>query len=169
MNIDVEIPTLGESITEGVIVRWIKSDGEVVATDEPLFELEKDKASVEIPAPGAGVVHILKHEGTTVQVGEVVARIDADGAIRSKDGGKKAAGRQPAAKPEERAPSDAPPQKQATEPAPEAHLGLAAGRTARACSPLRIPPPAARLSTAPPVGAVATAGRRRGAPRRGSP
>ena len=60
MSIEVQIPTLGESVTEGVIVRWIKREGDTVAADEPLFELET----------------VLKPEGTTVQVGEVVARIE---------------------------------------------------------------------------------------------
>jgi 2-oxoglutarate dehydrogenase E2 component (dihydrolipoamide succinyltransferase) len=119
MSIEVEIPTLGESITEGVIVRWIKAEGDAVATDEPLFELETDKASVEIPAPGAGVVHILKQEGATVQVGEVVARIDADGAGAARGDGKRpAAGRQPAAKTEGRAAG--------AEPAPTRAKGTAA-------------------------------------------
>jgi 2-oxoglutarate dehydrogenase E2 component (dihydrolipoamide succinyltransferase) len=76
MPVDVRIPTLGESVTEGVIVRWIKSDGATVQVDEPLLELETDKASVEIPAVGAGVLKILKPEGATVQVGDVVARIE---------------------------------------------------------------------------------------------
>jgi 2-oxoglutarate dehydrogenase E2 component (dihydrolipoamide succinyltransferase) len=80
MAIDVQIPPLGESVSEGVIVRWIKTEGETVDTDEPLFELETDKASIEIPAPGSGVVHVLQREGSTVQVGDVVARIDPDGA-----------------------------------------------------------------------------------------
>ena len=76
MPVDVRIPTLGESVTEGVIVRWIKADGAMVQVDEPLLELETDKASVEIPAAGAGVLKILKAEGETVQVGDVVARIE---------------------------------------------------------------------------------------------
>jgi 2-oxoglutarate dehydrogenase E2 component (dihydrolipoamide succinyltransferase) len=76
MPVDVRIPTLGESITEGVIVRWIKSDGDAVQVDEPLLELETDKASVEIPAETAGVLKILKAAGETVQVGDVVARIE---------------------------------------------------------------------------------------------
>jgi len=80
MAVDVQIPTLGESISEGVIVRWIKHNGDVVAADEPLFELETDKASVEIPAPSAGVITVLAQEGTTVHVGDVVARIDGSGA-----------------------------------------------------------------------------------------
>ena len=82
MAADVRIPTLGESITEGVIARWIKADGETVAADEALLELETDKASVEIPAERAGVLKILKREGEKVQVGEVVARIEEDGAAR---------------------------------------------------------------------------------------
>src|SRR5512145_2337293 len=80
MAVDVQIPTLGESVSEGVIVRWLKQSGERVAADEPLFELETDKASVEIPAPGPGVITILAQEGATVHVGDVVARIDGDGA-----------------------------------------------------------------------------------------
>jgi len=79
MATDVHIPTLGESVTEGVIVRWIKGDGETVAVDDPLLELETDKASVEIPAEVAGVLSILKQEGETVAVGDVVARIEIDG------------------------------------------------------------------------------------------
>ena len=76
MPVDVRIPTLGESVSEGVIVRWIKADGATVQVDEPLLELETDKASVEIPAVGAGVLTIIKAEGETVQVGDVVARIE---------------------------------------------------------------------------------------------
>lgn len=83
MAVDVQIPTLGESISDGVIVRWMKRDGEAVAADEPLLELETDKASVEIPAPAAGVVAVLAKEGQTVRVGEVVARIDPNGAQRA--------------------------------------------------------------------------------------
>jgi 2-oxoglutarate dehydrogenase E2 component (dihydrolipoamide succinyltransferase) len=77
MSIDVRIPTLGESVTEGIIVRWIKADGDTVDADEPLLELETDKASVEIPAERAGVLRILKAQGETVQVGDVVARIES--------------------------------------------------------------------------------------------
>ena len=80
MAVDVQIPTLGESISDGVIVRWMKRDGETVAADEPLLELETDKASVEIPAPTAGVIAVLAKAGQTVRVGEVVARIDPSGA-----------------------------------------------------------------------------------------
>src|SRR5258705_5273604 len=80
MAFEVRIPPLGESVTEGVIARWAKRDGEPVAKDEILLELETDKASLEIPAEEGGVLHIVKQEGETVQVGDVVARIEPDGA-----------------------------------------------------------------------------------------
>src|SRR5437762_729727 len=76
MTFEVRIPSLGESVTEGVITKWRKGDGERVAVDEILLELETDKASMEIPAERAGVVHPLRQEGETVAVGDLVARID---------------------------------------------------------------------------------------------
>jgi 2-oxoglutarate dehydrogenase E2 component (dihydrolipoamide succinyltransferase) len=82
MPVEVRIPTLGESVSEGVIVRWMKADGDSVQADEPLLELETDKANAEIPAERAGVLRILKQEGETVQVGDVVARIEEGGATR---------------------------------------------------------------------------------------
>ena len=82
MAVEVRIPTLGESISEGVIVRWLKADGDTVRVDEPLLELETDKAIVEIPAERAGVLKILKAEGEKVQVSDVVARIEDGEAVR---------------------------------------------------------------------------------------
>jgi len=76
MPFEVRIPSLGESVTEGVIVRWAKQEGEVVGPDDVLLELETDKASTELPAGAAGVLHILKQQGETVAVGDVVARLD---------------------------------------------------------------------------------------------
>src|SRR5262245_15175793 len=117
MAVDVQIPALGESVTEGVIVRWMKQNGERVNADEPLFELETDKASVEIPAPSAGVITIIPAEGATVHVGDVVARIDgADGAAKASPPPQPAADR--AAK--TAAPSQPPPAKPAIPAAPAA-------------------------------------------------
>jgi len=82
MSVDVRIPTLGESVNEGVIARWMKADGAAVKVDEPLLELETDKASVEIPAERQGVLKILKPEGAKVRVGEVVARIEEGATAR---------------------------------------------------------------------------------------
>jgi 2-oxoglutarate dehydrogenase E2 component (dihydrolipoamide succinyltransferase) len=83
MAVEVRIPTLGESVTQGVIARWLKEDGEAVAADDILLELETDKATMEIPAEAAGRLEILKQAGETVEVGAVVARI-ADGAGTAK-------------------------------------------------------------------------------------
>ena len=76
MSSNVEVPALGESITEAVLVRWHKKEGDRVAVDEPLCELESDKATVDLPAPVGGVLHPLKKAGETVQVGEAIAQID---------------------------------------------------------------------------------------------
>jgi 2-oxoglutarate dehydrogenase E2 component (dihydrolipoamide succinyltransferase) len=79
MAVEVRIPSLGESVSQGVISRWLKENGEAVAVDDALFELETDKATMEIPAEAAGRLEILKAAGETVEVGTIVARI-ADGA-----------------------------------------------------------------------------------------
>jgi 2-oxoglutarate dehydrogenase E2 component (dihydrolipoamide succinyltransferase) len=76
MAFEVKIPTLGESVTEGVIVRWAKQDGERVERDEILLELETDKASMEIASERAGCSASSKDAGATVTVGEVVARVE---------------------------------------------------------------------------------------------
>src|ERR1041384_1190896 len=77
MATDVQVPALGESITEGTLAQWLKSPGEAVAADEPIAELETDKVSVEVPSPIAGVLtEQLVQAGDTVAVGAVIARID---------------------------------------------------------------------------------------------
>jgi 2-oxoglutarate dehydrogenase E2 component (dihydrolipoamide succinyltransferase) len=76
MPTNVEIPSLGESITEAVLIRWIIADGQRVGANEPVCELETDKANVDLPSPAAGVVHHIAEEGHTVQVGQTIARID---------------------------------------------------------------------------------------------
>jgi len=95
---EVKVPALGESITEAVIVRWAKGEGEAIQRDEILLEVETDKATTELPAERAGVVHIVKQEGETVQVGDVIARIDEAGAPTADAGnGAKVAASAPAA------------------------------------------------------------------------
>jgi 2-oxoglutarate dehydrogenase E2 component (dihydrolipoamide succinyltransferase) len=79
MPTNVEIPALGESVREAVLVKWHKKDGDTVTAMEPLCELETDKANVDVPAPISGVLRRTKEEGDTVQVGETVARIDESG------------------------------------------------------------------------------------------
>src|SRR5689334_24673309 len=77
MATDVQVPALGESITEGTLAQWLKKPGEAVAADEPIASLETDKVSVEVPSPVAGVMtEQLAAEGDNVAVGAVIARID---------------------------------------------------------------------------------------------
>ncbi|MBW8038545.1 MAG: dihydrolipoyllysine-residue succinyltransferase [Planctomycetes bacterium] len=73
MKKEVKIPPIGESITSGVIVSWLKHNGDQVKEDETLFELETDKAVLEIPSPGAGTLEILVEEGAEVSIGQTVA------------------------------------------------------------------------------------------------
>src|SRR6476660_1927610 len=94
MATDVQVPALGESITEGTLAQWLKKPGEAVAADEPIASLETDKVSVDVPSPVAGVfAEAVVNEGDTVAVGAVIARIDEGGTAA-------AAAPAPAAQPE---------------------------------------------------------------------
>jgi 2-oxoglutarate dehydrogenase E2 component (dihydrolipoamide succinyltransferase) len=74
--VPVTVPSVGESISEGILSRWHKADGAMVRSGEPLFELETDKATSDVPAAGSGVLRIAVKEGQTVAVGSTVATID---------------------------------------------------------------------------------------------
>lgn len=82
MTVEVRIPQLGESVTEGTIARWLKQNGDVVEAEEPVLELETDKATMEIPAGASGQLSIVEPQGAVVHVGTVVARI-TEGAARA--------------------------------------------------------------------------------------
>ncbi len=84
MPVEVTVPELGESITEGTIVAWLVEVGEAVEEDQPLLELETDKVTAELPAPIAGVItEQLFEAGADVNVGAVVARIDGSAAPKA--------------------------------------------------------------------------------------
>ena len=85
MSEKVKVPTVGESITEVTIATWLKKDGDQVAMDEVIAELESDKATFELPSPKAGVLKIVKQEGDTVPIGEVICEIDTAGAGAAKE------------------------------------------------------------------------------------
>jgi 2-oxoglutarate dehydrogenase E2 component (dihydrolipoamide succinyltransferase) len=124
MAIEIKVPAVGESVTEGTLARWLKPDGAQVAADEPLLELETDKATQELAAPAAGVLRIAVKEGERVAVGTVVGRIEESAAAP-----KPAA--QPAASPN--GPRTAPqpqPQAQPASAAESAPLSPAARRLA---------------------------------------
>lgn len=72
---DIKVPQLAESVTEGDIGTWLKKEGERVEKDEMIVELETDKATVEIAAEASGTLEILVEEGRTVSVGDVIGRI----------------------------------------------------------------------------------------------
>jgi pyruvate dehydrogenase E2 component (dihydrolipoamide acetyltransferase) len=79
-SVEVRMPQMGETVTEGTITAWLKSSGDTVAVDEPLLEISTDKVDSEIPSPVAGVVaEVLVAEGETVPIGELIARITIDG------------------------------------------------------------------------------------------
>lgn len=84
--IEVKVPELAESITEGTVANWLKKVGDVVREGEAVAELETDKVNIEVNAEGEGVLHeILKQVGDTVQVGEVIALLNeeaAEGGVR---------------------------------------------------------------------------------------
>ena len=76
MSVQVEIPSMGESVSEVILLEWLKGDGERVEQDEPLCVLETDKANVELPSPASGALKHLQSTDTTLAVGAVVAEID---------------------------------------------------------------------------------------------
>jgi pyruvate/2-oxoglutarate dehydrogenase complex dihydrolipoamide acyltransferase (E2) component len=78
---EFKLPDLGEGLTEGEVARWLVSEGDEVAEDQPLVEIQTDKTTVEIPSPAAGkVASILVEEGKVVAVGTVLVVIGGDGA-----------------------------------------------------------------------------------------
>ena len=77
--VDVVMPQMGVSVSEGTITRWLKEVGERVEADETLLEISTDKVDTEVPSPASGIVtEILVTEGETVEVGTVLARIGGE-------------------------------------------------------------------------------------------
>src|SRR5215469_5745345 len=87
MATEIKVPTLGESVTEATVARWLKHPGDMVAMDDPLVELETDKVTLEVNAPAAGTLtDVLAEEGANVAVGAILGRIGegASAAVREK-------------------------------------------------------------------------------------
>jgi 2-oxoglutarate dehydrogenase E2 component (dihydrolipoamide succinyltransferase) len=124
--IDVVMPQMGVSVSEGTITKWLKQQGEQVEADEPLLEISTDKVDTEVPSPGSGVLtEILVQEGQTVDVGTKLAVIGGDGASGasgSEPQSQEAAPPEPAtaeAAAEAEAPSSAESPAPTSQPAPE--------------------------------------------------
>jgi 2-oxoglutarate dehydrogenase E2 component (dihydrolipoamide succinyltransferase) len=121
---DIRVPTLGESVTEATVGKWFKKQGDAVAVDEPLVELETDKVTLEVPAPAAGVLsEILVKDGDTVAVGALLGQIK-DGAAAAAAAPKVAAAAP--AKPAEAPKPAPPPPAKAEMPAPPSVRKMAA-------------------------------------------
>jgi 2-oxoglutarate dehydrogenase E2 component (dihydrolipoamide succinyltransferase) len=132
MAVSVQMPALGESVTEGTVTRWLKQEGDTVVADEPLLEVSTDKVDTEIPAPASGVLtKIVAHEDDTVPVGGELAIIG--------DAGESAAvpAAAPVAQPEPAAAPPPAPAPVAVNPQPEPQA-----------------PPAVTRPSAPPSGAA---------------
>jgi 2-oxoglutarate dehydrogenase E2 component (dihydrolipoamide succinyltransferase) len=76
MAVEIKVPSVGESITEGVVSRWLKKDGDMVRAGEPIVELETEKATTEVPAPASGKLNTSIPEGKMVSIGAVLGRIE---------------------------------------------------------------------------------------------
>jgi 2-oxoglutarate dehydrogenase E2 component (dihydrolipoamide succinyltransferase) len=95
MTIQLKVPSLGESITQATVGPWLKGEGDAVSADEPIVEVESEKATLAVPAPAAGVLRrILRASGETVAVGEVIGEIEegATAAAKAPPKGAPAAG-----------------------------------------------------------------------------
>ena len=86
-SVQVQMPQMGISVSEGTILEWRKAVGDEVAADEPIADVTTDKVDVEIPCPASGVLaKIVAEPGDTVPVGEVIAEIDVSGGGASAEG-----------------------------------------------------------------------------------
>ena len=99
MAIEIKVPTLGESVADATVARWIKSTGDAVKADEPVVELETDKVTLEVPAPAAGTLgEIMAAEGAVVEVGAGLAMLNEGAAPAAKAEAPEIAAKEMAAK-----------------------------------------------------------------------
>ncbi|HEU0055638.1 MAG TPA: dihydrolipoamide acetyltransferase family protein, partial [Gaiella sp.] len=135
-QVEVVMPQMGVSVSEGTITRWLKQAGDTVALDEPLLEISTDKVDTEVPSPGEGVVtEIRVQEGETVEVGTVLAVIGAAGAAPA-----------PPAEPAEPLQEETPATEEAAAPAPEpaaAPVPVATAPAEQPAAPAAPPAPSA--------------------------
>ena len=126
MATEIKVPTLGESVSEATVAKWMKAPGDAVAADEPLVELETDKVTLEVNAPAAGVLtEIAAKEGSEVEVGALLGSIDESAtAAPKKDAPKKEEAKSEA--PKEEPKKEAAP-KEAAKPAPAAAPAASSG------------------------------------------
>jgi len=144
-TVDVVMPQMGVSVSEGTITRWLKQEGEPIEADEPLLEISTDKVDTEVPSPGSGIVsQILVPEGQTVEVGTKLAVIAPEGAEVTTDVSE--------GEPEEAPPTPAPATAEAAAEASQAgpaETTAPSPETAPPAAPPEQPAPAAAPSAPP--------------------
>ena len=103
MTIEIKVPSLGESVVEATVAKWYKKEGDAVALDEPLLELETDKVTLEVPAPSNGQIEkISASEGSTVEVGAILGLIDENASAQDQVKKPKSVSKEPESIPEEK-------------------------------------------------------------------
>jgi len=103
MTIEIKVPSLGESVVEATVAKWYKNEGDAVALDEPLLELETDKVTLEVPAPSNGRIEkISASEGSTVEVGAILGLIDENASAQDQVKKPKSVSKEPESIPEEK-------------------------------------------------------------------
>jgi pyruvate dehydrogenase E2 component (dihydrolipoamide acetyltransferase) len=136
-QIDVVMPQMGVSVSEGTITKWLKAEGEAIAADESLLEISTDKVDTEVPSPGEGVVaKILVQEGETVEVGTVLAVIAPEGSAVG-------------TATEVATPAEAPPEPATQQAADASEAAATEGASAEPAAAEPAPPQAAAPSPAP--------------------
>ena len=84
---DIKVPAMGESVTEGTLANWLVKPGQAVKQDDPIAEIETDKVAIEVPAPAAGVItEQLVKEGETVSIGKIIAKMQEGGSASARPG-----------------------------------------------------------------------------------
>ncbi len=128
MKVEIKVPEVGESITEGILVEWKKSNGDFVEVDEELFELETDKITMPVTAEEEGVLEIKVEADNTVQIGDVVGTIDTDAKEGEKDAGdEEKESSSAASEKEEEEPEEKPEKSEKTEKREEQEVPQSAG------------------------------------------
>jgi 2-oxoglutarate dehydrogenase E2 component (dihydrolipoamide succinyltransferase) len=126
MAVELKVPSLGESVTQAQVGPWLKKEGEAVAQDEPVVEVESEKATVVVPAPVAGVLRkVLRQTGETVAVGQALGEIEAGAVTVASAAASTKPPPAPPGPPAPKAPAVAPPPAPAASPAPPQGAPLA--------------------------------------------
>ncbi len=126
MAVELKVPSLGESVTQAQVGPWLKKEGEAVAQDEPVVEVESEKATVVVPAPVAGVLRkVLRQTGETVAVGQALGEIEAGAVTVASAAASTKPPSAPPGPPAPKAPAVAPPPAPAASPAPPQGAPLA--------------------------------------------